>query len=31
LDVDGIVNRIKTYAEEWPARAPGKFRSAMRT
>jgi len=30
LDVDGIVNRIKTFAEDWPARAPGKFRSSVR-
>jgi 1-deoxy-D-xylulose-5-phosphate synthase len=30
LDVDGIVNRIKTYADEWPAHTPGKYRSALR-
>ena len=30
LDVDGIVNRIKTYADEWPANTPGKYRSALR-
>jgi hypothetical protein len=30
LDVDGIVNRIKAYADEWPAHTPGKYRSALR-
>ena len=30
LDVDGIVNRIKTYADEWPANTSGKYRSALR-
>jgi len=29
LDVDGIVNRIKAFAEEWPGRAPVKHRSIL--
>jgi deoxyxylulose-5-phosphate synthase len=27
LDVDGIVNRIKAFADEWPARTQVKYRS----
>jgi len=30
LDVDGIVNRIKAFADQWPARAPLKYRSTLR-
>jgi len=30
LDVDGIVNRIKAFADEWPRRAPLKHRSILR-
>ena len=30
LDVDGIVNRIKAFAEEWPGRTPMKYRSILR-
>jgi len=30
LDVDGIVNRIKAFADEWPAGAPMKYRSILR-
>jgi len=30
LDVDGIVNRIKIFADEWPGRAPAKYRSMLR-
>ena len=30
LDVDGIVNRVKAFAEEWPGRAPIKHRSILR-
>jgi 1-deoxy-D-xylulose-5-phosphate synthase len=30
LDVDGIVERIKTFANEWPGRASVKYRSIMR-
>jgi 1-deoxy-D-xylulose-5-phosphate synthase len=30
LDVDGIVNRIKAFADEWPGRAPMKYRSVLR-
>jgi 1-deoxy-D-xylulose-5-phosphate synthase len=29
LDVDGIVNRIKGFADEWPGRAPVKYRSKL--
>jgi 1-deoxy-D-xylulose-5-phosphate synthase len=31
LDVDGIVNRIQAFADEWPGRAPLKYRSMLRT
>ena len=30
LDVDGIVNRVKAFAEEWPGPAPIKYRSILR-
>jgi 1-deoxy-D-xylulose-5-phosphate synthase len=30
LDVDGIVNRIKAFADEWSGRAPMKYRSILR-
>ena len=31
LDVDGIVNRVKAFAEEDLGRAPMKYRSVVRT